>query len=112
MFLTILISWMDIDSDRARVNQHVSRMMNAAQTEADRVQRAYPAAQMYFKIDDLDMALSFIDMYLTANHSDPSALYLKGVVLEKKGRLQEAILVYSNSLNLRPRQKELIIKVG
>ena len=103
---------MDNNLDRARVNQHVSRMMNAAQTEADRVQRAYPAAQMYFKIEDLDMALSFIDMYLTVNHSDASALHLKGVILEKKGRLQEAITVYSNSLNLRPRQKELVIKVG
>ena len=58
------------------------------------------------------MAHFSIDIYSTANHSEDRALYLKVVVLGKKGRLQEVILVYSNLIHLMPRRKELIIKVG
>ena len=71
-------------------------MMSAIQNGADNVQRTYPGVEMYLGIDDLDLALSFIDIYLTANHCEDRRLYMKVVVLENKGRLQGAILVYSN----------------
>ena len=49
------------------------------------------------------MAHFSIDIYSTANHSEDRALYLKVVVLGKKGRLQEVILVYSNLIHLMPK---------
>ena len=40
-------------------------MMIATQNGADRIQRANPGVAMYLGIDDLDMAFSFIDIYLS-----------------------------------------------
>ena len=98
--------------DQVRVDQHVSRVMNAAHTPEERILRAYTASQLYNKVGDFDKALSHIDMYLTANHNDASAFYLKGFILEKMGRLEDAISAYCNSLTLKPKQKDVIIKVG
>ena len=98
-------------SERARADQHVSRVMNAAHTQDERTQRAYIASQLYSKVGEYDKALSYIDMYLTAHHTDAGAFYLRGYILEKKGRMEDAISAYCSSLSQKPKQKEVIIKV-
>ncbi|KAI6654789.1 E3 SUMO-protein ligase RanBP2 [Oopsacas minuta] len=102
---------MDYTSDRARVEQHVARMMNTVQTAEERTQRAYAIAQMYAKVEDYDKALSYVDMYLTTHHNEAGAFYFRGVILEKQGRLQDAVAAFTNSLSLKPKQKEIILKI-
>ena len=97
--------------DRGRIDQHVSRVLNTIQTAEERVQKSYTVAHMYSKVGEYDKALQYIDTYLTSYHSDAPAFYLRGFILEKKGRIQDAISAYSESLKLKPKQKELIAKV-
>ena len=99
-------------ADLARADQHVSRVMNAAHTQEERTKRTYTASQLYSKVGEFDKALSYIDIYLTAHHNDASAFYLRGFILEKMSRINDAISAYCNSLSLKPKQKDVIIKVS
>lgn len=72
--------------------------------------RGYSVAKIYARIGEYTSALHYVSMYLSIKDDSPQAHRLAGQCHEKLKRNDKAIASYQRSLQLDPKQSELLIE--
>lgn len=72
--------------------------------------RCLAFAKLYFKVGEYEQARRYISSYLSAKPLSAEGQLLLGKILEKLGKKEAALEAYRSSLELDPKQNNLIIK--
>lgn len=72
--------------------------------------RCFSFAKLYFGVGDYEQACRYISSYLSVKPKSPEGQLLLGKSLEKLGRKEAALEAYRTSLQLDPKQNNLVIK--
>jgi tetratricopeptide (TPR) repeat protein len=64
------------------------------------------------KIEDLDEALTNVDVLIVKQENNVTFLNLKGFILIKQGKLAEALLFLDRAHGLAPRNKRVLLNLG
>ncbi|MEO8232009.1 MAG: protein kinase, partial [Ignavibacteriota bacterium] len=71
-------------------------------SSTQKTEELYVKASSYVKLGDNEKALHFINEYLTNQPQNHSALNLKGIILEKLNRIDEALACYNKAIEIYP----------
>lgn len=72
--------------------------------------RCLAFAKLYYRIGDYEQARRYVSCYLSTKPHSAEAQLLLGKVLEKLGKLEAALEAYRASLDLDPKQNNLVLK--
>lgn len=72
--------------------------------------RCLAFARLYFKVGDYEQARRYVSCYLSAKPLSAEGQLLLGKILEKQGKREAALEAYRASLDLDPKQNNLVVK--
>ncbi|KAL3285049.1 hypothetical protein HHI36_019175 [Cryptolaemus montrouzieri] len=96
---------------RSEVDKHVEKCLRKITNEKERNSRSYNFAKLYYNIGDYEQTRRYITAYLSVKPKSSEGHYLLGLVLEKLSKKEAALEAYKTSLQLNPKQNNLVLKV-
>uniref|UniRef100_A0A6P7F5L8 E3 SUMO-protein ligase RanBP2 n=1 Tax=Diabrotica virgifera virgifera TaxID=50390 RepID=A0A6P7F5L8_DIAVI len=96
---------------KSEVDRHVNSCLKKINNETERNLRCFSFAKLYFNVGDYDQAYRYISSYLTVKPKSAEGYQLLGKSLEKLGKVDAALDAFKHSLQIDPKQNNLVIKV-
>ncbi|KAJ8924619.1 hypothetical protein NQ315_000769 [Exocentrus adspersus] len=96
---------------KLEVDRHVDNCLKKINNETERNLRCFSFAKLYFNVGDYEQACRYVSSYLSVKPKSPEGYQLLGKALEKLGKKQAALEAFRTSLQLDPKQHNLVIKV-
>ncbi|KAJ8957128.1 hypothetical protein NQ318_007344 [Aromia moschata] len=96
---------------KLEVDRHVDNCLKKINNETERNLRCFSFAKLYFNVGDYEQACRYISSYLSVKPKSAEGHQLLGKALEKLGKKESALEAYRTSLQLDPKQNNLVIKV-
>ncbi|XP_026466134.1 E3 SUMO-protein ligase RanBP2-like [Ctenocephalides felis] len=97
--------------NKQQLDNHVRSIQSHLKSDKDRNLRGLNFSQLYFKIGEYEMSRRYICDYLTVNDKSSVAYKQLGLCLDALGQKEKAFSAYKTSLELEPKQPELLLKV-
>lgn len=72
--------------------------------------RSYTFAKLYYNVGEYEQTRRYVSSYLSVKPKSAEAHYLLGLALEKLGKKDAALEAYRTSLQIDPKQNNLILK--
>ena len=69
-------------------------------------------AKLYYSAGDLDKASQAISQALERDAYQPDFLYVQGKILEKQGKLDEALAAFQRSTIVNPKESDAFFEMG
>ncbi|CAG9840154.1 unnamed protein product [Diabrotica balteata] len=96
---------------KSEVDRHVNSCLKKINNETERNLRCFSFAKLYFNVGDYDQAYRYVSSYLTVKPKSAEGYQLLGKSLEKLGKLDAALDAFKHSLQIDPKQNNLVVKV-
>ncbi|XP_023311768.1 E3 SUMO-protein ligase RanBP2, partial [Anoplophora glabripennis] len=96
---------------KLEVDRHVDNSLKKINNETERNLRCFSFAKLYFNVGDYEQTCRYVSSYLTVKPKSPEGYQLLGKALEKLSKKEAALEAYRTSLQLDPKQNNLVIKV-
>ncbi|XP_078038552.1 E3 SUMO-protein ligase RanBP2 [Augochlora pura] len=93
------------------VDQHVKEIFKKLKNSEEKHLRYYNIAKLYYQVGDYESAKKYVSCYLEVRDKCSRAYKLLGQTLEALGQKEAAFMQYKTSLELEPKQDDLILKV-
>ncbi|OAD60504.1 E3 SUMO-protein ligase RanBP2, partial [Eufriesea mexicana] len=93
------------------VDRHVKDIFIKLKNSEEKKLRCYNIAKLYYQVGDYESAKRYVSNYLEIRDKSPGAYKLLGQALEALGQKELAFTQYKISLELEPKQDDLILKV-
>ncbi|XP_044766754.1 E3 SUMO-protein ligase RanBP2-like isoform X2 [Coccinella septempunctata] len=98
-------------SNKFEVDKHVENCLKKITNEKERNNRSYTFAKLYYNVGEYEQTRRYVSSYLSVKPKSAEAHYLLGLALEKLGKKDAALEAYRTSLQIDPKQNNLILKV-
>ncbi|XP_045463199.1 E3 SUMO-protein ligase RanBP2-like [Harmonia axyridis] len=98
-------------SNKFEVDKHVESCLKKITNERERNNRSYTFAKLYYNVGDYEQTRRYVSSYLSVKPKSAEAHYLLGLSLEKLGKKDAALEAYRTSLQIDPKQNNLLLKV-
>lgn len=72
--------------------------------------KSFSFAKLYFSVGDYEQARRYVSSYLNVKPKSAEGYHLLGKCLEKMNKKDAALEAYKNSLEIDPKQNNLVIK--
>nr|XP_012149245.1 PREDICTED: E3 SUMO-protein ligase RanBP2-like isoform X1 [Megachile rotundata] len=96
---------------KKEVDRHVKDIFTKLKSSDEKKLRYYNIAKLYYQVGDYESAKKYVSTYLETRDKSAGAHKLLGQTLEALGQKEAAFTQYKISLELEPKQDELILKV-
>ncbi|XP_015598012.1 E3 SUMO-protein ligase RanBP2 isoform X2 [Cephus cinctus] len=96
---------------KTQVDRHVQDVLQKLKTEDEKKLRHYNFAKLYYQVGEYESARKYVSSYLEVRENVPGAYKLLGQTLEALGQKEAALAQYKASLELEPKQDNLVLKV-
>nr|XP_034186328.1 ranBP2-like and GRIP domain-containing protein 4 [Osmia lignaria] len=96
---------------KKEVDRHVKDIFTKLKSSEEKNLRYYNIAKLYYQVGDYESAKKYVSNYLEIRDKSAGAHKLLGQTLEALGQKEAAFTQYKISLELEPKQDDLILKV-
>ncbi|XP_031847905.1 E3 SUMO-protein ligase RanBP2 [Nomia melanderi] len=93
------------------VDRHVKDILIKLKNSEEKHLRCYNIAKLYYQVGDYESAKKYVSNYLEIRDKCAGAYKLLGQSLEALGQKEAAFMQYRTSLELEPKQDDLVLKV-
>ncbi|KZC14709.1 RANBP2-like and GRIP domain-containing protein 5/6 [Dufourea novaeangliae] len=93
------------------VDRHVKDIFIKLRNSEEKNLRCYNIAKLYYQVGDYESAKKYVSNYLEVRDKCTGAYKLLGQCLEALGQKEAAFMQYKTSLELEPKQNDLVLKV-
>ncbi|KAK1127033.1 hypothetical protein K0M31_004646 [Melipona bicolor] len=93
------------------VDRHVKDIFIKLKSSEEKKLRCYNIAKLYYQVGDHESAKKYVSNYLEIRDKSAGAHKLLGQALEALGQKEAAFMQYRISLELEPKQDDLLLKV-
>ncbi|XP_076246651.1 E3 SUMO-protein ligase RanBP2 [Calliopsis andreniformis] len=93
------------------VDRHVKDILIKLRNSEEKTLRCYNIAKLYYQVGDYESVKKYVSSYLGIRNKSAAAHKLLGQALEALGEIENAFIEYKLSLELEPKQDDLVLKV-
>ncbi|XP_048880134.1 E3 SUMO-protein ligase RanBP2-like isoform X2 [Brienomyrus brachyistius] len=96
----------------ADADRFLYSVRNASPTVKEAPEKCFFLAKKFLQNREHEQAKRHVSAYLGVKERDPKAHRLLGLIFEKEGDVNKAVGCYKRSVDLDPRQKDVVLKVA